>query len=544
MGKTYTAKQLDSFSKRELIAILLSQQEQITRLNNSIESLIEQVKISNQQRFGRHTEKMSEIPGQLSFFNEAEQLSESIPDDAAEPDPEDILPRKEKKKKQKGKRDEDLKDFPQEVHDHAVPAEELDRQYGAGNWREMPVEEYKRLRYEPASWTVELHQVHVYVGTGGDCQDEFVRGDRPKDLLRNSILTPSLGAAIMNAKYVNSVPLNRIEQEFSRNGLSLSRQVMADWVIKCSQRYFSPFYERLRGKLLELPVTQSDETPVEVVKDGRAAGAKSYMWVHRSGEFYKDRPIVLYEYQKTRSSDHPKEFYKDYRGILVTDGLEQYHKMAREMDGLANANCWAHARRSFADAVKAFGKGNDEAARLSTAYQALTRIAAIYKLEGTLKGLTAEERLRERQASVKPLVDEYFAWVKERLADTTCIPKGKTAQGLNYSINQEEYLRVFLTNGDVPIDNSASERSIKPFTVGRKNWVLIFSVKGAEASAVIYSITETAKQNNLNPYYYLKYLLEEIPQRADVDGKISPTDLDDLLPWSENLPAKCHKSHR
>ncbi|MCD8111675.1 MAG: IS66 family transposase [Escherichia coli] len=543
MGTKYTVEQLNSFSRRELIMLLLSQQEQLNKMNDSFERLTEQIRIANQQRFGRHTEKLSEIPGQLSFFNEAEQLSESM-DESQEPDPDDVLPQKPKAKKQKGKRDADLKDFPREVHEHVIAAEELDKLFGAGNWREMPVEECKRLRYEPASWTVEEHKTHVYVGTGGDHQDEFLRADRPKDLLRNSILTPSLGAAIMNAKYVNAIPINRIEQEFSRNGLNLSRQVMAGWIIKCSERYFQPLYDRLKEKLFEFPVNQSDETPVEVIKDGRPAGSQSYMWVHRSGELYREHPVVLYEYQKTRNSIHPKEFYKDYKGILMTDGLEQYHKIARELDGLTNANCWAHARRSFADAVKAIGKNNEQAAKLSTAYQALTRIAAIYKLEGTLKNLSAEERLRERQASIKPLVDEYFAWVKERLTDTTCLPKGKTAEGLKYSVNQEEYLRVFLTNGDVPIDNSASERSIRAFTVGRKNWVFIYSTKGAETSAVVYSITETAKLNNLNPYYYLKYILEELPQRMDVDGHIDPHDLDDLLPWSDSLPTKCHKVNR
>ena len=348
----------------------------------------------------------------------------------------------------------------------------------------------------------------------------------------------------MNAKYVNSMPINRIEQEFSSNGVNISKQVMAGWMIKCSERYFSPVYERMKEILLEYLVNQADETPVQVIKDGRPAGSQSYMWVHRSGEFYKEQPIVLYEYQKTRSSSHPREFYRDYKGILLTDALEQYHKIAREIDGLTNANCWTHARRFFANAVKAIGKNNDRAAKLSIAYQALSRIGAIYNLENPLKDLSAEDRLKERQTSIKPLVDEYFAWVKERLADTTSLPKGETAKGLQYSVNNEEYLRVFLINGDVPIDNSASERSIRPFTVGRKNWLFSYSVSGAEASAVIYSITETARLNDLNVYYYLKYLLEELPQRTDVDGNISPSDVNDLLPWSKTLPENCHKVHR
>ncbi len=540
MGKTYTVEELEKCSKEELMRMLLAMQDQMERMNGNLENLIEKIRVANQQKFGRHTEKLEAMEGQLSFFNEAEYLSE----EALEEEPEDIFPKKPRNKKQKGKREADLKDFPEEPHDHDIPQEELDRLFGKGCWREMPAEEYRRLRYEPASWTVETHKVHVYVGTGGDHQDEFLRGDRPRDLLRNSILTPSLGAAIMNAKYVNSLPLYRTWQEFSRNGVNISRQVMAGWIIRCCERYLAPMYASLKERLLEYPVTQSDETPVEVIRDGRGAGRTSYMWVHRSGEMYREKPVVLYEYQKTRNSSHPKEFYKNYKGILVTDGLEQYHKIERELPGLRNANCWAHARRDYADAVKALGKSSPEAVRQSVAYQALARISTIYKLEGTLKELSGEERLKERESSIKPLVEEYFTWVKERLEEESCLPKGKTAQGLKYSVNQEAYLKVFLENGDVPIDNSASERSIRTFCVGKKNWVLINSVKGAQASAVIYSITETAKLNELNPYYYIKYLLERIPELMDAKGAIAAKDLEPLLPWSESLPVKCHKIRR
>lgn len=540
MSKKYTVEELNKCSKQELMLVILSMQDQMDKMNGNLEALIEQIRIANQQRFGRQTEKLDAMDNQLSFFNEAEYLS----DDIEEPVLEEVLPEKPRRKKQAGKRDADLKDFPEVSYDHDVLPEKLDAVFGKGCWREMPEEEYKRLRYEPASWMVEKHKVHVYVGTDGERQDEFLRGDRPKDLLRNSILTPSLGAAIGNAKYVNSLPLYRIEQEFLRNGVTISRQTMADWIIKCAQRYLQPLYEYLRIKLLEYPVAQADETPVEVIRDGRSAGSKSYMWVHRSCELYQEKPLVLYEYQKTRNSMHPKEFYKDYQGILVTDGLEQYHKLERELPGVRNANCWAHARRDYADAVKAIGKSDTERVKNSIAYQALTRISTIYKLEGTLKELTAQERLRERQSSIKPLVEEYFAWVKERIADTTCLPKGKTATGLKYSVNQEKYLKVFLTDGNVPIDNSASERSIRTFCVGKKNWVIINSIKGAQASAVMYSITESAKLNELNPYYYLKYLLEEIPSSIDERGQIESSKLELLLPWSKELPDKCYKTRR
>ena len=183
-----------------------------------------------------------------------------------------------------------------------------------------------------------------------------------------------------------------------------------------------------------------------------------------------------------------------------------------------------------------------ETAKKSVAYQALIRISSIYKLDESLKTLTAEERLKEREKNVKPLVEEYFVWVKKVLHEQ--LPKGETAKGLKYSINQEKQLKVFLRDGEVPIDNSASERSIRTFCIGKKNWVIIDSIKGAEASAVIYSISETAKLNNLSTYNYFCYLLTEMPKLADKDGTIDKNALASLMPWSTNLPEKCRRPRR
>lgn len=226
----------------------------------------------------------------------------------------------------------------------------------------------------------------------------------------------------------------------------------------------------------------------------------------------------------------------------MTDGLAQYHKLEKELDGVINANCLAHARRHFTNAIKAIGKGNEKAIRSSVAYQALIRIGGIYKLEGTLKDLSPEERLKERRASIKPLVEEYFAWVKKVLAET--LPQGETAKGLNYSLNQEKYLKVFLTDGEVPIDDSASERALRNFTIGRKNWVTINTTRGAQASAIIYSITETARVNHLNVYYYIRYLLMELLKLKDKNGVIDETNLEPLMPWSKELPDECYSKRR
>lgn len=536
MSKTYTAEELNTLSSQEMSQIILSQQEQIKTMNDNFEKLIEQLRIANQQRFGRHSEKLDVIDGQMCLFDEVEAVCDP---EAAEPVIEQTV-KSYKRVKQAGKRDADLNGLPVEPHPHDILPEALDAYFGKGCWRELPVETYKRLRYEPASWTVEEHSVHVYVGTGGDHQDEFLRGDRPKDLIRNSIVTPSLGAAILNGKYVNALPLNRISQEFERNDLTISRQTMANWVISFS-KYFTPVWQRMKYHLLQLPVIQSDETPTQVVHDGRSAGSKSYMWVHRSGEYCKETPVVLYEYQKTRHHAHPKEFYGDYNGIVVTDGLQQYHLVDKELEGLTNANCWAHARRDFAEACKAVDKRHKHLMRQSTAHKALELIAGIYHADEALKNLSPEERLKERRIKVAPLVEAYFAWVREQLSAEAVIPKGKTLDGLNYCLNQEKYLRVFLTDGNVPIDNSAAERSIRPFCVGKKNWMLINTIKGAQASAVCYSLAESAKMNDLKPYMYYKHLLSELPYRMDAHGNIDPASLDDLMPWSKNLPKECYK---
>lgn len=544
MCKKFTPDELNKMDHKTKDGVIYQMQDRLDQLERNYENLMEQVRLANQQRFGRHTEKLEDISGQLSFFNEAEaNCDETIP----EPTVKEVIasagkaPRKPKKK---GQREEDLRDFPREEIPHDIPEQELNEAFGEGNWKRMPDEVFWQLRFEPAKWTAEKHIIKVYVGTDGVHQDEFLRGDHPGTLFRGSIATPSLEAAIINAKYVNSNPLDRISRDFEANRLNLSKQTMSNWTVWTAERYLSPVYERMKKCQLEAHVNQSDETPVEVIHDDRPAGSKSYMWVHITGELSPVPPVIVYEYQKTRHSDHPKAYYRDFSGVLVTDGLEQYHKLGRDLEGITNANCMAHARRHFANAVKAIGKSNPEAIKGSIAYQALVRIGAIYDLEGGLKDLTPEKRLKERQTSIKPLVEEFFAWIRKVQADRTVLPKGETAKGIAYCLNQEEYLRVFLSDGEVPIDNLASERALRTFTIGRKNWMTINTVRGAQASAMIYSITETARANGLNVYYYVKHLLEGLLEIELADGSIDEKELEQLMPWSKELPAECYSKRR
>ena len=525
MALEYTEEKLNSLDKETIIHLFLSQQEQLKQIDHNLQLVLEQVADLKRHRFGSSSERhetgeqisFMEVDGKIVFFNEAEAVSMEEPDDSQE-----NAPRQRPKKKQ-GKREEDLEGLP-------VVVEELEKKFGLEGWKRLPDEIYRRYSFTPAKVEVEEHHVKVYAGKK---TDEVVKAPHPECLLRGSLVSPSLEAAVMNAKYVNAVPLYRQEQEFERYGLHISRQNMANWTIQCADRYLAVLYDCLHKKMYGYHVLQADETPVLVNKDGRPAGSKSFMWVYRTGRMYTDRQIVLYEYQKTRNASHPREFLKNFNGICVTDGYQVYHTIENEREDLKIAGCWSHARRRFDEAVKILPKAKRKDSR---AYLALTMIQAIYREEKLLKDLPAEERRIRRQLSVRPLVEAYFTWAKENILKVP--QKSKTWEGFNYSINQEKYLKVFLDDGEVPMDNNAAEQSIRGFCVGKKNWVMIDTVAGAKSSAIIYSIAETAKANNLKPYDYFEYLLTEIPKHLDDTDR---SFLDDLLPWSPNLPANCRK---
>ena len=532
MAFKYTKEKLNSLDKETIIQLFLSQQEQLESIDHTLQLVLEQVADLKRHRFGRSSEahgsdeqiSFMEVDGKIVFFNE----SEAVAAEASGEDPE-AVPRQRPKKKQ-GKREEDLEGLPVVVVEHSMTREELTALFGAEGWKQLPDEVYRRYGFTPAKVEVEEHHVKIYAGKK---TDEIVRAPHPEILLRGSLVSPSLEAAVMNAKYVNAVPLYRQEQEFERYGLHISRQNMANWTIQCADRYLAVLYDYLHEKMYGYHVLQADETPVLVNKDGRPAGSRSYMWVYRTGRMYTDRQIVLYEYQKTRNASHPREFLKDFSGVCVTDGYQVYHTVENEREDLKIAGCWSHARRRFDEAVGALPKTKRKGSR---AYLALTMIQAIYREEKLLKDLPAEERKTFRQLSVRPLVEAYFTWVKENIPKVP--QKSKTWEGFSYSINQEKYLKVFLDDGEVPMDNNAAEQSIRGFCIGKKNWVMIDTVAGAKSSAIIYSIAETAKANSLKPYDYFEYLLTEIPKHLDDTDR---SFLDDLLPWSPNLPTNCRK---
>lgn len=460
MAFKFTEEQLNTLDKSFIVNLFLQLQDQndklsgeIQELNKKMEVLIEQITLANKNRFGRSSEKMMdtsqicfmEVDGTIVFFNEAEALSDL---DAEEPDTLENKPAR--KPKAVGKKEADIKNLPVNIINHYLTDEELVAEFGENGWKQLPDAISKRYRFIPAKVEIDEHHVGVYASK---TDDRIIKADHPKALLHGSLVSPTIAAAIMNGKYVNAVPLYRLEQEFSRYGLTITRQNMANWMIRLGESYLAVLYDYLHQKLYNYHVIQADETPVLVNRDGRSAGTKSYMLVYRSGHLYTDK-----------------------------------------------------------------------------------QIQAIYREEAKLNKLSSEERLMQRQLVIKPLVDALFAYLKKM--EPTVSASGQLRKAYTYILNQEKYLRVFLEDGEIPIDNNVSERAIRGLCIGKKNWQMIDTINGAHSSAIIYSIAETAKANNLKPYDYFVYLLDEIPKHMDQENR---TFLEDLLPWSEKLPDRIRK---
>lgn len=537
-----TEEQLNNLGRDALVLLVSALQDQLqlvsrqlddanARLddnNRQIELLTEQIRIMNQRQFGRKSEaNLSEMDGQFTLFDSFNEVEALAKPDAPEPSVEEVVISSYRRSKTKGKREEDLDGLPSRIFEHRLSEEELAEKF-PGGYKELPVEIHKRLHIIPETFIVDEHHVHVYASRNND--GTIIRAKRPADLLRNSIATASLVASIMNGKYANALPLDRQSRAYKCNGINLSTNTMANWVIKCTDYHLSLVYDRMHELLYDSRVIHADESPVKTMRiDNQKIknGKKTYMWVYRNRPMRSTHPIVLFDWQSSRRSDHPREFLKDFSGTVVTDGYQVYHKLGNEREDLKIAGCWIHARRYFADFIKSMGK---DTARGTIAMEAYERITDILHTDNGFDDLPVSDRKKQRQAALKEKVDAYFEWIKVKYSQVT-----------HNSINQEKYLRVFLSDGNVPPDNNYAEQAIRPFTIGRKNFVLMASDNGAQASAMIYSIIETAKANELNTYKYLELLLTEIPQHMN-DKDLS--FIDDLLPWSPHVQKECPSKYK
>lgn len=544
-------EQLKHLNKDALVIIAASLQNQLRSMahqlenanvrlddnNRQIELLTEQIRLMNQRHFGKKAESgLNDMERQLTLFdsfNEAEGFQKK---DLAEPTIEEVTISSYRRSKTKGKREADLDGLPSRIFEHRLSDEELDEKFPNG-YKELPVEIHKRLHIIPETFIVDEHHVHVYASKSND--GTIIRAERPLDLFRNSIATPALVVSIINGKYANALLLERQSRAYKCNGINLSTNTMSNWVINSTDRYLSLVYERLHELIYENKVIHADETPVKVMRIDNTrvkGGKKTYMWVYRNQCLRTTHPIVLYDWQASRKADHPREFLKDFSGTVVTDGYQVYHKLADEREYLRIAGCWIHARRPFADFIKSVGL---KTAKGTVAQEAYDMITDILHTDNEFDDLSNTDRRKQRQTKLQEKVDAYFEWVKQKYSQVT--HNSTIGKALAYSINQEKYLRVFLTDGMVPPDNNYAEQAIRPFTIGRKNFVLMESDNGAKASAMLYSPVETARANEVNTYQYLELLLTEIPKHMD-DNNLK--FLDELLPRAPRVQRECPSRYK
>ena len=487
--------------------------------NAELEALVkfyeEQFKLAKIREFGSSSEK-GPLPDQIDLFDEVEVTADiSI----AEPPLEEIS---YTRRKRKGKREDDLSTLPVEVIDHTLPEEEqLCPECGFG-LHVMGHDYRQELVIIPAQVKVVEHRRLTYACRHCERNGErvpIVKASVPQPLISGSLASASAVAYIMTQKYVMHVPLYRQEQEWHRLGYDLNRQTMANWVIRCAEDWLDPIYARMRELLLKQEVLHCDETTTQVLREpGKTATSKSYMWLYRTSGDTK-HAIVQYEYQPSRSHSHPQRFLKDFKGYLHADGYSGYNHLP---NAIIRIGCWAHMRRKWMDALKGIPK---ESRGASVSDEALKRIGYLFHLEYIWRMLTPEERYERRLEESKPLAEEFYVW----LSTVNALPKSAVGEAVQYALSQKQWLMNVYLDGRTELSNNRAENSIRPFTLGRKNWLFAATVRGAQASATVYSIIETAKANGLKPYEYLEFLFKTLPN-------VTSSAIDSLLPWGDAIP--------
>lgn len=496
----------------------------IKDLQNQVSNLTEMVLLLRKEKFGSSSEKTpKQIEGQLSLFNEAEIEADSK---SAEPViccKGSMYHRKPKASREKLLKNLPIEEFPCVLH----PDDMFCNQCGTALKEIGFVKARDEIEYIPAKV-----QIIRYMQQACECPTckhtvrPFIKKAAvPRSVLNHSLASPSSVSYVMYQKYVNSIPLYRQEKDWEQMGIALSRAIMANWVIRSTQEHFEPVIKHMQKELLKREVIHCDETPVQVLKEeGKKPQTKSYMWLYRTGNDGK-APIILYDYQPSRSGDNAASYLKDFKGYVHSDGYSGYNKL----DGITRCGCWAHLRRKFVEAIPD-KKAVD--APLTSAEIGRDFCNQLFKVEESLKDLTPKERFCKRLELEKPILEAFWCW----LESLTVLKGSALGKAVTYAMNQRPFMENYLLDGRCAISNNAAENAIRPFTVGRKNWLFADTPKGASASAAVYSIIETAKANGLNVFAYLQHLLLYMP---DTDWQNYPEELDDLMPWSSEVQEQC-----
>lgn len=513
---TYTAAEVAVLEET-----ILKQKAEIDELKRKLEHMNEVFANAQRARFGQSSEQKNYVLGkdQLSLFNEAESSQDHK---AEEPKPNTIFVEAHERKKKRSQT-EMLNNLPEEEVLLEIPEGQL--VCGKCGGKMKPIGK-KFLRHEMQIVPKQIKLLAYYAVTYAcdSCEKDtglahIVSVKPPIPLMKHSLASPSTVAYIMTQKYVDGLPLARQEKIWAREGVSLSRATMANWVIQCSEVWLKPLYRHMKQELLTHSVIHADETVVQILKeDGKPATSESRMWLYASAALLRHQ-VRLFEYQPDRSGKRPESFLKGFEGALVTDGYAGYNQVQK----VTHCGCWAHARRKWREAMPDGATVKTSKAAIGFRYCnqlfAEERKCVLYK---------PEYRKEYRQGKELPLLEEYFAWL-----NTVHPEKGsKLEEAVRYSINQKQQLCAFLDKVEVPISNNLAENAIRPFTLGRKNWLFCDTPKGAKASAIVYSLVESAKANGIEPFAYLQHVLVQLPY---LGKSPSHEELETLMPWAPDI---------
>jgi transposase len=499
--------------------------QQIAEISDKARWLEERLQLAVRQRFSPSTERFCSGQGLLDICENAvpgKALAEELERPSADEETKASRPAR----KWQGQRKAKLEHLKVETVEYRLPDHELACSCCNGQLHEMTKEVRRELNITPPEVKVVEHVRYSYSCrhcANTQTETPILTAPMPNPVLPGSLASPSALSFIMCQKFIDAVPLYRQEKQMERHGLELSRQTMSNWML-CGANWLELLYRRMHHYLLQRDVLHADETRLQVLREpGRAAETQSFLWLYRSSR--AGPHIILFDYQQTRAAKQPQQFLRGFSGYLHVDGYAGYEGLPKvELVG-----CWAHARRKFVEAAKALPSSSNNP-RKPAALEGLEYCNALFKIEAGLDRLTPEERYAARQERSLPIIEDFRSWLEQHSGALT--PKGITGRAIGYCLNQWSKLTTFLKDGRLEISNNRAENAIRPVAVGRKNWLFANTPEGARASAVIFSMIETAKANGVNPLGYLTYLFEQLPNQGNISD---PATLDGLLPWSDTI---------
>ena len=507
---------LHALSKGLLIEKLIALQQENAVKRAEVEKLVEMIRLLRRRHFGKSSEKLSRE--QLGLFNEPEETTQKNPVESQETEEVVHIPAHDRKKP---KRKPIPDNIPRETRIIELPEEERVCPHDGKRMREIGEEVSEKIDVVP----MQVKAIRtVRKKYACECEEGVKTAPVPAQAIPKSLATEGTLSAIATWKYADGLPLYRIEGMFLRHGIEIRRGTLAFWMIRMGE-LFQPLINLLSEDCISSSYLQMDETKVQVLKEnGKRAESLSYMWVRARPGL---KPIILFDYDPTRSGDVPVKLLDGFRGHLQVDGYGGYNQITSK-EGVTRGGCFAHSRRRFFEASKVVKK-------VGLANVGLKFIGKLYKIEEHCREMSPDARYDVRQKQSKPILDDMYRWLCE--ARPKVPPKMAIGKAVSYALDEWKYLIRYIDDGRYEIDNGFVENAIRPFAIGRKNWLFSDTVEGALASSNIYSLIVTAKANGLEPYAYLRFILERLPLARNL------TDYEKLLPAAVALESQNSRLH-